>query len=184
VTAGFVRAARSSDAAGIARVQVESWRATLASSVPPAVLAELTSAESEQQWAERWLEAITNPPTSRHRVHVAVDPDQPGPVGFAAAGPATDDDLWPGTDAELYELHVLPDVTGQGHGGRLLHAVADTLAEDGFLTACTWALSADGGRLEFLEAAGWAPDGTHSNLDMGVKVHVVRLHTGLSPEPG
>ena len=92
--------------------------------------------------------------------------------------------MWPGTDAELYELHVLPDVTGQGHGGRLLHAVADTLAEDGFRTACTWALSADGGRLTFLEAAGWAPDGSHSNLDMGVRVHVVRLHTRLSPEPG
>ena len=73
---------------------------------------------------------------------------------------------------------------GQGHGGRLLHAVADTLAEDGFRTACTWALSADGGRLEFLEGAGWAPDGSHSNLDMGVKVHLVRLHTRLSPEPG
>ena len=76
---------------------------------------------------------------------------------------------------------MLPDVTGQGHGGRLLNAVADTLAEDGFRMACTWALSADGGRLSFLEAAGWAPDGSHSNLDMGVRVHVVRLHTRLSP---
>lgn len=104
-------------------------------------------------------------------------------AGFAAAGPATDGDLWPGTDAELYELHMLPELTGQGHGGRLLHAVADTLAEDGFQTACTWALSADDTRLSFLEAAGWAPDGSHSNLDMGVKVHVVRLHTRLSPEP-
>jgi len=209
VTAGFVRLARAPDAAGLARVQVASWRASLAGLLPDAVLAELTSAEAEQRWAERWLEAITKPPTSRHRVHVAVtQPDglpgieprtlpgsaagTPGAnaaaaaaaelAGFAAAGPATDADLWPGTDAELYELHVLPELTGQGHGGRLLHAVADTLAEDGFRTACTWALSADQSRLEFLESAGWAPDGSHSNLDMGVKVRVVRLHTRLSPE--
>ena len=200
MTAGFVREARASDAAGLARVQVTSWRASLAGLLPDAVLAELTSAESEQRWAGRWLEAITKPPTSRHRVHVAVTQPSslpsiesrslPGPAaeaaaelaGFAAAGPAIDADLWPGTDAELYELHVLPELTGQGHGGRLLHAVADTLAENGFRTAYTWALSADDSRLEFLESAGWAPDGSHSNLDMGVKVHVVRLHTRLSPE--
>ena len=200
MTAGFVRAARASDAAGLARVQVASWRTSFSGLVPDEVLAELTSAVAEEQWAERWLEAITVPPTSRHRVHVAVtapqaasDPNGAGVqgspggaamlAGFAAAGPATDGDLWPGTDAELYELHMLPELTGQGHGGRLLHAVADTLAEDGFQTACTWALSADDTRLSFLEAAGWAPDGSHSNLDMGVKVHVVRLHTRLSPEP-
>jgi ribosomal protein S18 acetylase RimI-like enzyme len=200
VTAGFVREARASDAAGLARVQVTSWRASLAGLLPGAVLAELTSAEAERRWAGRWLEAITRPPTSRHRVHVAVTqpsslpgmesgslPDSAAEAaaelaGFAAAGPATDADLWPGTDAELYELHVLPELTGQGHGGRLLHAVADTLAEDGFRTAYTWALSADHSRLVFLESAGWAPDGSHSNLDMGVKVHVVRLHTRLSPE--
>jgi len=200
VTAGFVREARASDAAGLARVQVASWRASLAGLLPDAVLAELTSAEAEQRWAGRWLEAITKPPTSRHRVHVAVTQPSnlpsiesgslPGSApeaaaelaGFAAAGPATDADLWPGTDAELYELHVLPELTGQGHGGRLLHAVADTLAEDGFRTAYTWALAADDSRLEFLESAGWAPDGSHSNLDMGVKVQVIRLHTRLSPE--
>jgi ribosomal protein S18 acetylase RimI-like enzyme len=208
VTAGFVREARAPDAAGLARVQVASWRASLAGLLPDAVLAELTSPQAERRWAGRWLEAITKPPTSRHRVHVAVSPPSSLPgiesrslpgsategaveaaveataelAGFAAAGPATDADLWPGTDAELYELHVLPELTGQGHGGRLLHAVADTLAEDGFRTAYTWALSADQSRLEFLQAAGWAPDGSHSNLDMGVKVHVVRLHTRLSPE--
>jgi ribosomal protein S18 acetylase RimI-like enzyme len=189
VTAGFVREARASDAADLARVQVASWQASLAGLVPDAVVGELTSAEAQQQWADRWLEAITNPPTSRHRIHVAYLPGGPngtaaagtGCTGFAAAGPATDPDLWPGTDGELYELHVLPELAGRGHDERLLHAVADTLAEDGFRTACTWALSGDQARLSFLEAAGWAPDGSHSNLDMGVKVPVVRLHTLLAP---
>ena len=181
MTAGFVRAARAPDAAGLARVQVASWRASLAGLVPDAVLAELTSADAEKQWAERWRLAITGPPTSRHRVHVAVSaPGAADPAGFATAGPATDADLWPGTDAELYELHVLPSLGDEGHGGRLLHAVADTLVEDGFRTAYTWALSADEERLSFLESAGWAPDGSHSNLDMGVKVHVVRLHVLLA----
>jgi len=202
-----VRAARASDAPALARIQVESWRSSLGGVVPAEVLAELGGAEASGLFTERWREAITNPPTSKHRVHVAVDPASPGPggsgepggsggpgggagpgagtaglppVGFASAGPATDDDKWPATDAELYELHVLPSAEGAGHGARLLHAVADTLAEDGFQTACTWALSDDSPHLEFLRSAGWAADGVQSNLDMGVKVPVVRLHTRLS----
>ncbi|HSZ39149.1 MAG TPA: GNAT family N-acetyltransferase [Trebonia sp.] len=181
--AGFVREARASDAPGLARIQVASWRASLAGLVPAEILDELSSAASQEQFAQQWLDAITDPPTSRHHVHVATG-SVPGsdPVGFASAGPATDEDKWPGTDAELYELHVQPDAADDGHGARLLHAVAATLAEDGFRTACAWALSDDQPRLEFLESAGWAPDGAHGNLDMGVKVHVVRLHTQLSPE--
>ena len=127
-------------------------------------------------------------------MHVAVaEPGSAEVAGFAAAGPATDEDLWAGTDAELYELHVLPeladvaDATADeepvGHDSRLLHAVADAFAEDGFRTAYTWALSGDESRIAFLSSAGWGPDGSTSNLDMGVKVPVVRLHTQLSPPP-
>jgi ribosomal protein S18 acetylase RimI-like enzyme len=183
VTGGFVRAARESDAPGLARVQVASWRAAFAGLVPDAVIAGLTSEEAVGQFTERWRAAISAPPTSRHRVHVAVEkPGDPEILGFAAAGPATDEDLWPGTDGELYELHVTPEVASEGHDQRLLNAVADTFAEDGFSTGYTWVLAQDEARIGFLEAGGWAPDGSRSNLDMGVKVPVVRLHTRLSPK--
>jgi len=175
--AGFVRAARACDAADLAHIQVASWRAGLSGMVPDEVLAEMTSEAAQERWRRRWRDAITKPPTSRHRVLVAVGDE---PAGFASVGPATDEDLWPGTDGELYELRVLPALTGRGHGGRLLHAVADTLAEDGFHTACTWLLEADGTRRAFLGSAGWAPDGGRGNLDMGVRVPVLRLHTMIA----
>ncbi|HEY1819396.1 MAG TPA: GNAT family N-acetyltransferase [Trebonia sp.] len=181
MSGGFVRAARASDAEGLARTQAASWRVTFAGLVPDAVIAQLTSDEAVGQYAQRWRDAISAPPTSKHRVHVAVEkPGEPDILGFAAAGPATDEDLWPATDGELYELHVLPSVAEQGHDGRLLNAVADTFAEDGFSTGYTWALSGDQARIGFLEAAGWATDGSQSNLDMGVKVPVLRLHTRLA----
>lgn len=184
MTPGFVRGARPADAPGLAQVQVASWRARLTGLVPDEVLAELTSDEGLAAWTERWAEAISSPPSSRHRVQVAVaEPGDPAVLGFAASGPATDEDRWPGTDGELYELHVLPALTEHGHDERLLHAVADALAEDGFRTALTWALSSDSARLAFLAEAGWAPDGSQSSLDMGVKVPMVRLHTQLSPAP-
>jgi GNAT superfamily N-acetyltransferase len=180
-TGGFVRPARAGDAEGLVRVQVASWRCGYAGIVPDDLLVELTGDSARAVWLDRWGEAITNPPTSRHRVLVAVS-DTPARevVGFASAGPATDADRWPGTDGELYELRVAPDRTGQGHGGRLLHAAADTLAEDGFHTLSIWALAADSVLRRFLESAGWAPDGAQGELDVGTSVPVVRLHTRIS----
>ena len=185
-------------------------------------------------WRDRWREAISNPPTSRHRVLVAVsdvavsdaavtdaavtDAAESGEagggggtgaearsvsvpaappedrsvarsavrsagrevVGLVSAGPATDADRWPGTDAEIYEFRVQPDRTGQGHGSRLLQAAADTLASDGFRTASTWVLQADLDVRRFLESSGWAADGARAELEVGVSVPVVRLHTRLS----
>ncbi|HTX28746.1 MAG TPA: GNAT family N-acetyltransferase [Streptosporangiaceae bacterium] len=180
-TAGFARPARTSDADSLVRVQVASWRCGYAGIVPSDLLAELTGDSAQLVWRDRWREAIGNPPTSRHRVLVAVSGSEPREVvGFVSAGPATDADRWPGTDGELYELRVRPDLTGHGHGGRLLHAAADTLAADGFHTLSIWALDADSALRHFLESAGWAPDGARGELDVGVSVPVVRLHTRIS----
>jgi GNAT superfamily N-acetyltransferase len=152
------------------------------------VLETLTGQDAFDIWVERWREAIINPPTSRHRVLVAVEDavegGASGPsrvvVGFASAGPATDADRWPGTDAELYELRVRPERTGHGHGSRLLHAVAETLADDGFRTACTWALEVDAALRRFLESSGWAADGARAELEVGVLVPAIRLHTAIA----
>jgi GNAT superfamily N-acetyltransferase len=160
VIAGFVRPARAGDAASLARIQVASWRSGFAGIVPQDLLAELTS---------------------EHRVLAAVDGGPSREVaGFASAGPATDADRWPGTDGEVYELRIYPERTGQGHGSRLLHAVADTLIEGGFHTVSIWALEADTALRRFLEASGWAADGARAELDVGTSVPAVRLHTAIS----
>jgi ribosomal protein S18 acetylase RimI-like enzyme len=179
---GFVRPARAGDAESLARVQVASWRAAFAGIVPDALLAELTSDEAQQVWRDRWREAITNPPTSRHRVLVATESSsRSGEVaGFVSFGPGTDADRWPGTDGELYELRVEPGRTGRGHGSRLLHAAVDTLVPDGFRTLSMWVPETDRVLLGFLESSGWAADGGRGELDVGVSVPVIRLHTALS----
>jgi GNAT superfamily N-acetyltransferase len=185
---GFARPARASDADDLTRVQVASWECSLAGVVPAELLAELTSEEASAIWRERWQEAISSPPSSRHRVLVAVsDSAAPGSgpaarevVGLVSAGPATDADRWPGTDAEIYEFRVRPDRIAQGHGSRLMQAAADTLAADGFHTVSTWVLAADLDVRRFLESAGWAADGARGELGVGVSVPVVRLHTRLS----
>ena len=177
---GFVRDARSADAADLARVQVASWRCSYDGIVAQDLLASLTDPVAVSAWEQRWQEAITNPPSSLHRVLVAVTDGTRDVVGFASVGPATDEDRWPRTDASLYELRVLPDQTRQGHGGRLLHAAASTLADGGFQTVSTWALEVDTALRGFLESSGWALDGARAELDVGVTVPAVRLHTRIA----
>jgi ribosomal protein S18 acetylase RimI-like enzyme len=181
-----VRDARRADAADLARIQVGRWRAGYRGLVPDAVLAEITSTDNERRCAEHWAASLASPPSSRHRVLVAVGAaaDQAGGerrvAGFASFGPATDPGRWPGTDAELYELCVDAGQARRGHGSRLLNAAAETMAEDGFGTALAWVLEQDAAARQFLEAAGWAADGARRSLDMGVPVPTVRLHTGLA----
>ena len=174
-----VRRGRVADAGDLARIQVARWREDYARLVPADVLKELTSGEAEARWREHWAQSLKQPPTSRHRVLVAgIKRADAGRVvaGFAAFGPATDADRWPGTDAELYELCVEPEHRKHGHGSRLLNAAAETLAEDGFGTVSAWVLEADSGAREFLRSAGWVADGARSELDMGAAVPVIRMH--------
>jgi GNAT superfamily N-acetyltransferase len=184
--ASFVRAARASDAAELARIQVACWRDELTGVISAGVLGQITSDEALKQWEARWLEAITSPPTSRHRVFVAysAEPAKTVVAGFASAGPATDPDRWPATDGQLYEMRVLPELSGDGHAGRLMHAVADTLAEDGFRTLSTWILEADNDYRDFLTDAGWATDGARGELDVGVATSVMRLQTAIGEYGG
>jgi GNAT superfamily N-acetyltransferase len=179
----FVRPARAADAGELARIQVASWQAGYADLIPAPVLAELTSADARERWRGQWQAAVESPPTSRHRVLVAIEGGEDRRrilAGFTSFGPATDPDLWPATDAELYELHVDPELTGRGHGSRLLNALADSVRDDGFRTLCAWALESDTSLREFLESAGWAPDGARRELDMGTPVPELRLHAAVS----
>lgn len=182
----FVRGARPSDAADIARIQVARWRAGYAGLIPDAILAELTSAQAERRWREHWQASLANPPTSRHRALAAVAAAAGGTrlvAGFASFGPSGDPDRWPATDAELYELCVAQGQAGHGHGSRLLNAAAATMAEDGFGAVSAWVLDRDAAARRFLESAGWAADGARKQLDMGASVPVIRLHAALDPAP-
>jgi len=149
------------------------------------VLAELTSDEALERWRAHWAESLASPPSSRHRVMVASGTEPGGGrvvAGFASFGPSTDEDRWPATDAELYELCVEQDQAGHGHGSRLLNAAAATMAEDGFGTVCTWLLEQDVPGRKFLQSSGWAADGARKTLDMRVGVPMIRLHAALDPQ--
>lgn len=177
-TQRFVRPARAGDVEAIVDVQVAAWREMYREVLPGAVLAELSGQEARAEFVARWRAAVSSPPTSRHRLLVATDEGEV--AGFAAMGPAQDPDRWPGTDAEIYALHVAPGFARRGHGSRLLHAVVDHLLDDGFQAVYVWALERDNVLRSFVERAGWAADGARRELDLGVVVPMVRLHAAIS----
>lgn len=173
-----VRPARRADAAAVADIQVRAWRHGYRDLLPAGVLDEVTGPTAVETWRDRWAEAAAAPPTPRHRLLVAVASDLV--VGFAAHGPAEDEDLDAAVAAELITLLVDPLHARAGHGSRLLAATADLLREDGFTTMITWVFEDDEVTRTFLGSAGWGPDGTARTLDMGEPVRQLRLHTDIS----
>ncbi len=170
----FVRPAGPDDAAAVAAVQRRVWDEGYRPLLPPAALEVFAATDVEGGWRQ----AITEPPSPRHHVLVAVSGD--AVVGAAACGPTADTDRDPDRTGELVLLAVAPDHRRAGHGSRLLNAVVDVLRSDGVTEAVTWVLDADGATTAFLEAAGWAADGSRRDLDTaGGLVPQHRLHTAL-----
>ncbi|MBB6170771.1 ribosomal protein S18 acetylase RimI-like enzyme [Nocardiopsis mwathae] len=174
----FVRSARAEDIDRVVAVQVAAWRSMYGEKLPGPVLDELTGEEAGARFREQWLAAVQSPPTSRHRLLVATDAREV--VGFASIGPSEDPDLWPGTDAEIYALHVHPDHLRRGHGSRLVNAAVDHLVDDRFHRVVIWTLEADNRLRAFAEASGWRPDGARRELEMaGATVPMIRLHAAI-----
>jgi GNAT superfamily N-acetyltransferase len=181
---GYVRPARPEDAADIARIQLSTWRTAYRRMFPPHVLAQL----DEAYLARGWTEAITAPPSVRHRVLVAVEQGESraSTVGFAAAGPADEQAQAPdepplGDDlAAVTDLLVEPRWGRRGHGSRLLAATVDLWREDGFKGAVAWVYEADTTMKKFLTATGWEPDGAGRALDVDdMLVPQLRMHVRL-----
>lgn len=168
-----VRPARPEDAERVARVQLSTWRTAYAGLLPASALD-----VPEVQAAALWLGAVESPPTPRHRLLVAMERDDL--VGFAASGPATDEDVDPTTTAELLTLLVEPRWGRRGHGSRLVAATVDSWRGAGFTTALAWAWEADPATRSFLTSSGWDADGAVRGLDTGEAVQrQLRFHTDL-----
>lgn len=143
-----IREARPEDAAGIARVHVDTWRTTYPGIMPQEHLDALSHHDYTQTWADRLRgEAET-------RVLVVLD-DVGAVVGFASGGPERGGD--PELRAEVYALYLLQFQQGRGLGRRLVLTLARRLAADGFDTLLIWVNALNPAR-HFYEALG----GTHA----------------------
>ena len=125
----LIRKAEPDDAAGIAHVQVASWRSTYTGIVPNSFLAEF----SEKAQTERWKLLIND----GNEVQVA---ERDGNiVGFAIGGPSRE--RVDGCDAEVYAIYLLEQVQRARIGTDLLRELARALARRGFTSMDVWVLA-------------------------------------------
>jgi GNAT superfamily N-acetyltransferase len=183
---GYVRPARPGDAAEIARIQLVTWRTAYRKLLPKRILDDI-----DEAWiAEQWMDAITAPPSPRHRVLIAIEQAEELYVaGFAATGPADDAALAPDEKplpddvVAVTDFLVEPRWGRRGHGSRLLAASVDLWREDSFVTAVAWAYEKDAATMKFLSSAGWEPDGATRALDVDdLLVPQLRLHASLAAD--
>jgi GNAT superfamily N-acetyltransferase len=140
-----IREAVVADAAGIARVHVDSWRSTYAGLLPAGFLAGLSYTGRE----EVWRRTLANP-LAQTCVYVAESAG--GQIaGFANGGAERTGQT--GYDGELYAIYLLANFQRRGLGSRLVRAVAARLAAFGCASLLVWVLATNPART-FYERIG------------------------------
>ncbi len=158
-----IRRATGDDSAGIAEVQVNSFRTAYAGILPPTYLASFTCEEQAADW-RAW---IREHPTDL--VSVAVDPDDKV-IGYALARPGAE--AATGYASELIALHVRRSHQGRGVGRHLLSVAAGALREAGCTSIMLWTLGPNPARAWYERLGGrlLAEKPWDGNEDFGLAV--------------
>jgi len=163
----FVRLAGAADAAAIAVVQVDSWKATYRGLIPDGAIDQMTVAARTPRWAEaidsgRVVFVATEDGNVAAFCSVAECRDAPGPAG------------------EITALYASPHALGRGHGHLLMQEAIEWFGGQGFLSAVLWVLDTNLIGRTFYEKAGWHADGVEKvDKVLGTFVHHVRYRIDL-----
>ena len=141
-----IRDATLADVPAIARIHVDSWRATYRGLMPDDLLAGLSYEGREHQWHA----AVTRANAGRGCLVVA-DEREDGIVGFASGGQCRGD--W-GYDGELFAIYLSETHQGRGLGKALQLAIAERLVAQGRTSMLIWVLDTNALGRGFYEALG------------------------------
>lgn len=122
ISAFRIREAMESDILGVARVRVDTWRATYRGIIPDDFLAGL----SDQSIADRWRKSFWENRNPAVGAFVAEN-DQQEIVGIAICGPEQSQE--DGYQGEIYVLYVLPQYQNCGIGRKLVAACVQHLVQ-------------------------------------------------------
>ncbi|MFC4737417.1 GNAT family N-acetyltransferase [Bacillus daqingensis] len=155
----IIRCAQPEDAAGIAGVQVDSWRETYGGIVPDSYLNRMSTADRKQKWAKKTGSVIVA--ESRGEI-----------VGFIHYGPERSGS-WPGFDGELYALYIRRRHHRQGIGIQLFNAAVNELEQLGCRSAVCCVLAENESARLFYEAHGGKQIGDDTFFIDDVRMHEV-----------
>lgn len=171
-----IRPATLKDAAGIARVHVDSWRFAYRGLLPQAVLDGL-SVEARTRF---WEHGVTHP-RPRAVTLVALRDDRV--AGFCSCGPSAEPDA-PRTRGQVAAIYVDPASSRQGIGRLLMDAALDHLRAQGFTEAELWVMAGNEIGRRFYEGYGWRPaDRTQVETMHGTEIAEIGYHLDIADRP-
>jgi ribosomal protein S18 acetylase RimI-like enzyme len=169
-----IRAASPRDAAGIARVHAQSWRAAYRGVLPAGYLARLQHPALARHWRQRLGF------TGGRDVLVAERARRI--VGFATLGDVEDDDSLEGFAGEIGMLYLQPELTGRGIGRRLFQQALAVLERHELFWAVTWVIEVNTRAQAFYRREGMRDDGARrQDLFDGIAVRVARYAKPINP---
>lgn len=145
-----LRRAGVADAEAIARVRLESWRATYRGMIPDAYLDGMQLEDSVLHW-RTILQALA---TAGERICVYVAESEGQVIGFASGMLLPEPKLE--MQAELTALYLLPAWQRSGIGRRMLQKVVRTLQAQGAHSLLAWVISGNAVARNFFEELGGA----------------------------
>ncbi|MFC7393376.1 GNAT family N-acetyltransferase [Scopulibacillus cellulosilyticus] len=137
-----IRKATLTDAKGVAKVQVDSWRTTYKNIVPDKYLNQMTYESREQKWKDI---------ISKETVYVAEN-NAGEVVGFSNGGKERTG-KYPNYKGELYAIYILMEYQRKGLGKLLLEPIIEDLKQQNIFAMMVLVLEKNSSRL-FYESLG------------------------------
>jgi ribosomal protein S18 acetylase RimI-like enzyme len=147
-TTFHARQAAPDDVAAIARIEVETWRATYAGMLPDRVLVGM----SERRQKGAWSGLVRYRPGDVIVVEQGDAGPNSGIVGFGNCGAQRDGTL--PYAGEIFTLYVTPDAQNQGVGRQLIGALFERLRHNGKSSALIWVIRANPARFFYEHLGG------------------------------
>lgn len=138
------RQATSDDIGAIARIEVETWRATYPGMLPDRVLIGM----SERRQKGAWAGLVRYRPGDV----IVIEEDEHGIIGFGNCGVQRDPTL--PYAGEIFTLYVTPDGQNRGVGRQLIGALFERLLHNGKTSALIWVIRANPSRFFYEHLGG------------------------------
>ena len=168
-----IRPAKASDAAGVARVQVEAWRDAYVGILPDEALIGMGDVRSAQRWS-RVVTSLEDPAL----FSVAVW--KRSVIGFCHGGSARRGTIGRrrlmSREGEVFTLYVDPNFQGMGIGSTLMFRVVERMAAVGFAALTISTLTGNRHARRFYERLGGVEGEETPSVVMGVPASETPYH--------
>jgi len=143
----IIREATISDALGIAKVHIDSWRTTYKGIVSDEYLNELSYSQKEKAWIN-----IINDAQKDIKYIFVIENDENNIIGFTSCGIEREGHTK--FKGEIYAIYITKEYQNKGIGKLLFNRAVEKLNEINFSSILIWALEENNQACRFYEVIG------------------------------